>query len=163
MSPVGLHLALFRAADATFFNSAGVSVPGIRMVNAAEGMLGIEWIEGKSVRTLLPGAPSSEEESPANQSIESSGSSLSEYGISPGEYQHLKRIRKIYILTTDNSIDDLMKLIGSEIAKMHQADIIHSDLTTSNLMLRHPSSFKPVSDHVLSIQTELVLIFSISS
>ena len=29
-----------------------------------------------------------------------------------------------------------MALIGAEIAKMHQADIIHGDLTTSNMMLR---------------------------
>jgi tRNA A-37 threonylcarbamoyl transferase component Bud32 len=72
-------------------------------------------------------------------------------------------LQKLDVLTADNSTDDLMKLIGSEIAKMHQADIIHSDLTTSNLMLRHPSSFKLVSDHGLAIQTELVLIFSISS
>ena len=33
-----------------------------------------------------------------------------------------------------------MCLIGTEIAKMHLADIIHGDLTTSNMMLRHPSS-----------------------
>jgi tRNA A-37 threonylcarbamoyl transferase component Bud32 len=33
-----------------------------------------------------------------------------------------------------------MNMIGTEIAKMHQADIIHGDLTTSNMMLRpsHP-------------------------
>lgn len=29
-----------------------------------------------------------------------------------------------------------MKLIGQEIAKMHAVDIIHGDLTTSNMMLR---------------------------
>jgi hypothetical protein len=39
------------------------------------------------------------------------------------------------------SQDDLMPLIGIEIAKMHLTDIIHGDLTTSNMMLRHPSSF----------------------
>ena len=33
-----------------------------------------------------------------------------------------------------------MALIGSEIAKMHLADIIHGDLTTSNMILRHPSA-----------------------
>jgi TP53 regulating kinase and related kinases len=31
-------------------------------------------------------------------------------------------------------------VVGTEIAKMHLADIIHGDLTTSNMMLRHPSS-----------------------
>lgn len=34
-----------------------------------------------------------------------------------------------------------MHLIGTELAKMHSADIIHGDLTTSNMMLRHPFSF----------------------
>jgi tRNA A-37 threonylcarbamoyl transferase component Bud32 len=33
-----------------------------------------------------------------------------------------------------------MKMVGTEIAKMHLADIVHGDLTTSNMMLRHPSS-----------------------
>jgi TP53 regulating kinase-like protein len=33
-----------------------------------------------------------------------------------------------------------MVMVGIEIAKMHLADIIHGDLTTSNMMLRHPSS-----------------------
>jgi len=33
-----------------------------------------------------------------------------------------------------------MMAVGTEIAKMHLADIIHGDLTTSNMMLRHPSS-----------------------
>jgi tRNA A-37 threonylcarbamoyl transferase component Bud32 len=32
--------------------------------------------------------------------------------------------------------ETLMGLIGTEIAKMHTADIIHGDLTTSNMMLR---------------------------
>ena len=29
-----------------------------------------------------------------------------------------------------------MVMIGEEIAKMHKADIIHGDLTTSNMMLQ---------------------------
>ena len=37
-------------------------------------------------------------------------------------------------------LDALLGLIGTEIAKMHLADIIHGDLTTSNMMLRRPSS-----------------------
>ena len=47
-----------------------------------------------------------------------------------------------------------MDLIGVEIAKMHGADIIHGDLTTSNMMLRHPFSFK--SPQGAPIPTELV-------
>jgi tRNA A-37 threonylcarbamoyl transferase component Bud32 len=46
-----------------------------------------------------------------------------------------------------------MQLIGQEIAKMHLADVIHGDLTTSNMMLRHPSSF---TSHRAALRTELV-------
>ena len=45
-------------------------------------------------------------------------------------------------LTDSDSLDVVMGMIGTEIAKMHKADIIHGDLTTSNMMLRHPSSPK---------------------
>lgn len=31
----------------------GVRVPGVRMVDAECGVLGLEWIEGRSVRSLL--------------------------------------------------------------------------------------------------------------
>ena len=31
---------------------------------------------------------------------------------------------------------DIAKLIGQTIGKMHDADVIHGDLTTSNMMLR---------------------------
>jgi len=32
---------------------SGVHVPGVRMVDAECGVLGLEWIEGRSVRILL--------------------------------------------------------------------------------------------------------------
>lgn len=32
--------------------------------------------------------------------------------------------------------DDLLFAIGAEIAKMHLADVVHGDLTTSNMMVR---------------------------
>ncbi|KAF8233785.1 hypothetical protein L208DRAFT_1395206 [Tricholoma matsutake] len=117
---------------------SGVHVPGVRMVDAADGVLGIEWIEGKSVRHLLPGGAEAERDI-SEQVIENEGDvqsddpadSLKEYEIFVGA---------------------LMGLIGTEIAKMHLADIIHGDLTTSNMMLRHPSSL------TAGAQTELVLI-----
>ncbi|KAF8151987.1 hypothetical protein K438DRAFT_381715 [Mycena galopus ATCC 62051] len=110
---------------------AGVNVPGVRMVDAAEGILGIEWIHGQSVRRLLPGGAG--EDDSEDTEPETVGS-LDEY---------------------DVLVDVLMQLIGQEIAKMHLADVIHGDLTTSNMMLRHPSSFK--SRHP-TLSTELVLI-----
>lgn len=41
----------------------GVSVPGIRFVHADSGVLGIEWIDGSSVRKVLGGGAEGEEES----------------------------------------------------------------------------------------------------
>ncbi|KAF7340218.1 Bud32 protein kinase [Mycena venus] len=111
---------------------AGVNVPGVRMVDAVEGVLGIEWIHGQSVRKLLPGGGEEDEEE-------------SEDSEPPVDLLNVYEI----------SVDVLMQLIGQEIAKMHLADVIHGDLTTSNMMLRHPSSFK--SRHP-TLPTELVLI-----
>jgi TP53 regulating kinase-like protein len=115
---------------------SGVNVPGIRMVDASAGVIGIEWIEGKSVRHLLPGGAEGELDKPQidDDASEEEDDPLLEYGISQ---------------------ETLMGLIGTEIAKMHIADIIHGDLTTSNMMLRIPSS----STHSpRSPETGLVLI-----
>ncbi|KAL7278045.1 hypothetical protein ACG7TL_008009 [Trametes sanguinea] len=106
---------------------SGVNVPGIRMVDAAEGVIGIEWIEGKSIRFLLGGGAEDEEVvvDDSDDTVEEEASPaedpLQEYGLTK---------------------DAVMLMIGKEIAKMHKADIIHGDLTTSNMMLRHPSSPK---------------------
>ena len=43
-------------------NRCGVNVPAIRMVDAAEGVIGIEWIDGQNVRTLLGGTDEGEVE-----------------------------------------------------------------------------------------------------
>lgn len=97
----------------------GVSVPGLRFVDAASGALGIEWIDGKSVRSLFgSGEEGEEEEDVASAEDEDF---LAEYGVPK---------------------DALMVMVGTEIAKMHLADIIHGDLTTSNMMLRHPSAME---------------------
>ncbi|KAI0247526.1 hypothetical protein BJV78DRAFT_1337909 [Lactifluus subvellereus] len=99
----------------------GVSVPGLRFVDAASGVLGIEWIDGKSVRFLLGSGDEGEQvdQVDGHNADPIDGNILTEY---------------------DLSKDALMVLVGTEIAKMHLADIIHGDLTTSNMMLRHPAS-----------------------
>ncbi|RXW17144.1 hypothetical protein EST38_g8711 [Candolleomyces aberdarensis] len=102
------------------------------MVDASEGVLGIEWIEGQCVRKLLPGGEEPEDGDTYEQQVDLSEDSLKEYGITIGK---------------------LMELIGVELAKLHKADIIHGDLTTSNMMLRHPSTFQSPG-----CPTELVLI-----
>ncbi|KAJ6573859.1 hypothetical protein DFH09DRAFT_1151272 [Mycena vulgaris] len=117
---------------------SGVNVPGIRMVDAAEGVLGIEWIDGNSVRKLLPGGAGEDDE----------------VVFDPEEGEPEQDVVDL-LQEYDISLDVLVQLIGQEIAKMHLADVIHGDLTTSNMMLRHPSSFK--SRHP-TLRTELVLI-----
>ncbi|KAJ7151693.1 hypothetical protein C8R46DRAFT_1122831 [Mycena filopes] len=102
----------------------------------SRGVLGIEWIEGQSVRRLLPGGAGEEDEDESTDSED--------------EAEAIDLLKEYVI-----SVDVLMQLIGQEIAKMHLADVIHGDLTTSNMMLRHPSSFKPRPS---SLPTELVLI-----
>jgi TP53 regulating kinase-like protein len=67
---------------------SGVNVPGIRMVDVNEGVLGIEWIEGKSVRQLLPGGAELEDISELEDvdEVDETGAtdSLVDYGVSRG-------------------------------------------------------------------------------
>ncbi|KAG2052315.1 kinase-like protein [Suillus hirtellus] len=121
---------------------SGVTVPGIRMVDVNEGVLGIEWIDGKSVRQLLPGGAELEdiselEEAGEMDEIHENGAAdqIADYGVSR---------------------DALMDMIGVEIAKMHLADIIHGDLTTSNMMLRKQTNDLVLIDFGLAYHSTLV-------
>ncbi|THH32658.1 hypothetical protein EUX98_g1515 [Antrodiella citrinella] len=113
---------------------AGVNVPSVRMVDALEGVLGLQWIDGKSVRFLLGGGAEGEEE------IEESA--YEEDDILEDQSEEEDALVEFNI-----SKDEVMQKIGVEIAKMHKADVIHGDLTTSNMMLYHPRS--GLSDLVL--------------
>ncbi|EPY51032.1 BUD32 protein kinase [Schizosaccharomyces cryophilus OY26] len=44
----------------------------------------------------------------------------------------------------ETTLAPLMKIIGSEVAKMHMNDIVHGDLTTSNMMFRSIETLEPV-------------------
>lgn len=120
------------------------------MVDATEGVLGIEWIEGKSVRMLLGGGAEGEEEQVLDSeqffddATDTSGESASH--VDPlDEYQLTIGASLIHTLlppSDPSCVDEIMGLIGSEIAKMHKADIIHGDLTTSNMIIRHPFAAK---------------------
>ncbi|KIM79351.1 hypothetical protein PILCRDRAFT_564994 [Piloderma croceum F 1598] len=107
------------------------------MVDAVEGVIGIEWIEGKSVRHLLPGGAEEESGETEDDLYNEEVDLLSGYGVSK---------------------ETLMSLIGTEIAKMHMADIIHGDLTTSNMMLRYVSSPPTSTRSQVQPKTDLVLI-----
>ncbi|KAF8811339.1 hypothetical protein BYT27DRAFT_7184803 [Phlegmacium glaucopus] len=123
---------------------SGVNVPGLRLVDAIEGLLGIEWIEGKTIKHLLPSGAQEEFEGDEDEDED-------EIGLDDNSHVMDEDPLKEYSI----SVDVLMDLIGVELAKMHMADIIHGDLTTSNMMLRHPSSFHSPNT---SIPTEVVLI-----
>ena len=120
------------------------------MVDATEGVLGIEWIEGKSVRMLLGGGAEGEEEQVPDpeqffdDATDTSDESVShvdpldEYQVTTGAFLIPASIPP----SDPPCTDEIMGLIGSEIAKMHKADIIHGDLTTSNMIIRHPFAAK---------------------
>lgn len=117
------------------------------MVDTTEGVLGVEWIEGKSVRMLLGGGAEGEEEQlldfEENPDDTNDGESVSH--VDPlDEYQVTIGVSLISTLLSpsDPPTDEIMGLVGSEIAKMHKADIIHGDLTTSNMIIRHPFATK---------------------
>ncbi|KAF8465447.1 kinase-like domain-containing protein [Russula ochroleuca] len=116
----------------------GVSVPGLRFVDAANGVLGIEWVNGRSVRFLLGSGDEGEEADGNEDGVVADEELLAEYGVSK---------------------EALMKMVGTEIAKMHLADIVHGDLTTSNMMLRHPSS---ISDLPQGMQQLLLIDFGLA-
>ncbi|KAG8866103.1 serine/threonine-protein kinase bud32 [Serendipita sp. 405] len=88
---------------------SGVRVPDVRLVDVDSGIIAMEWINGKSIRFLL-----GDYEGDSGTHNSSVGETLENYDISEGQ---------------------LMVMMGVALARMHQADIIHSDLTTSNMML----------------------------
>ena len=67
---------------------SGVNVPGLRYVDAIEGLLGIEWIEGKSIKYLLPSGAQEEfyedEDLDDASSLVTDEDPLQEFGISVG-------------------------------------------------------------------------------
>ncbi|KAL4071929.1 kinase-like domain-containing protein [Scleroderma citrinum] len=122
----------------------GVNVPGIRMVDAAEGILGLEWIDGKVVRALLPGGEEEENQDHHDREHDTpdlpEDAILAEFGVKQGP----------------PAADALMSMIGIEIAKMHLTDIIHGDLTTSNMMLRKETNDLVLIDFGLAYHSTLV-------
>ena len=93
----------------------GVTVPAVYFVDEAQGEIYMEWITGRTVREVLDEALHS---SPTS-TFTSSTSTLPQLPSTPG-------------------LHTLMTRIGSAVASMHAVDVVHGDLTTSNIMLRPP-------------------------
>ncbi|WFD30752.1 non-specific serine/threonine protein kinase [Malassezia sp. CBS 17886] len=88
-----------------------VRVPRVEFVDETRGILGFEWIDGVSVRRWLGGIPEADEA--AHSAVDC----------------------PVPQATADNQAA-VMDAIGAQLAQMHCADVIHGDLTTSNMMLR---------------------------
>ncbi|GAA5837121.1 hypothetical protein JCM9279_005591 [Rhodotorula babjevae] len=103
---------------------AGVRVPGLRLVDVKQGCLGMEWIEGWSVREILGGGQEDDlaGEDEEDERVEEVGDDVQE----PGEVLRAAGVDE----------DEMLRAVGRELGKMHTADIIHGDLTTSNMMVR---------------------------
>ncbi|KAN0066124.1 serine/threonine-protein kinase bud32 [Thecaphora frezii] len=125
---------------------AGVAVPSVRCVDEKEGILGLELIAGKSVREWLGGGTEGEDEE------------VDEDGAAENAQEEEE------ILSHDDQVK-LMQLIGKQLATMHEADIIHGDLTTSNMMLRTCEDAAPAGRTTIDLERdEVVLIdFGLSS
>lgn len=89
---VEIHSISSSISDYNTTARCGVNVPAIRMVDAAEGVIGIEWIDGQNVRTLLGGTEEGEVDTndDNDESLEDVDEedmdSLKEYGITKGEF-----------------------------------------------------------------------------
>ena len=128
----------------------GVRVPQVMIVDVDSGIIGIEWIDGESVRSVL--GADEDEEMVENSCAggggrgrgESKSSDVAEngiYGISQGGCISISLSLHCHchcLIHSDccSATDTLMQLIGRELGRMHRADIIHGDLTTSNMLVR---------------------------
>lgn len=119
---------------------AGVNTPGILCVDEIEGILGLEVIDGKSIRELLGGG-SEGDELPFEEVLEQTDVKVEVIAQTSEESE----------LLDDQSAMQVMHLIGEQLARMHQVHVIHGDLTTSNMMLRTSRKGQPevVSVHLM--------------
>ncbi|OCK82552.1 kinase-like protein [Lepidopterella palustris CBS 459.81] len=85
----------------------GVRVPAVLAADWEAGWVGLEWVEGGTVRGVLDGWVHREEKEGAE-----------------GEGGKEKEML------------DLMMRVGRAVGRMHEIGVCHGDLTTSNLMLR---------------------------
>ena len=72
----------------------GVSVPGVRFVDAANGVLGIEWVNGESVRYLLG---SRDEDDEDENEAGADEDPLAEYGILKGTISDCYHFRSSFL------------------------------------------------------------------
>lgn len=137
-------------------SKSSVKVPELLVVDLRQGVLGVEWIEGWSVREVLGGGQEDEDgpwvEEGEDEPVEATDGDQTEEERRDEEMKHR-------LETAGVDEDEMLGAIGAEIAKMHLCEVIHGDLTTSNMMVRLlPNASSP------SPPFEVVLIdFGLSS
>ncbi|KAE8256275.1 hypothetical protein A4X13_0g2748 [Tilletia indica] len=104
---------------------AGASVPSILCVDEQEGILGLEWIDGPSIREVLGGG--------AEGVLADTPIGTVDSETSPEDSD--SKSDPAFTLPAEDQLQ-LMRLIGAELARIHLAEVIHGDLTTSNMLLR---------------------------
>lgn len=108
---------------------SAVTVPKVLFIDENNGVLGLEKIEGWSVREVLGGGAEGEvegEDMEEGVDIEMRPE-VDEEEASEG----MEQLRKVGV-----GKEGLMSAIGGALAKLHGTNIIHGDLTTSNMMVR---------------------------
>nr|XP_018266587.1 BUD32 protein kinase [Kwoniella dejecticola CBS 10117]OBR88745.1 BUD32 protein kinase [Kwoniella dejecticola CBS 10117] len=132
----------------------GVVVPKVLWVDEKGGCIGLEKVDGWSVREVLGGGAEGEMEIDDDEEVEldkidsqnaldGSGTGVERDEQGEGEIEGVnegwEKIRALGV-----SQDQLMRSIGSALAQLHSTTIIHGDLTTSNMMIRlTPNSEQP--------------------
>ena len=125
----------------------GIVAPKLRFVDLAGAVLAMEFIRGPSIREILGGGLEDDlgeegdvEEVESDAEVERDGivKELFARGLlirASTSFIVLSILRKVLIRWWDDAAE-LLRAIGNELAKMHLAEIIHGDLTTSNMMVR---------------------------
>ncbi|PWN20862.1 hypothetical protein BCV69DRAFT_290135 [Microstroma glucosiphilum] len=112
----------------------GVNVPRVKMVDEKVGIVAMEWIDGKSVRELLGGGDEGDEVAQV------------EVGATEAREQATEEARQEEDeVWSDEEQIFLMSLVARQLALMHAADVIHGDLTTSNMMVRSEAAVAPLA------------------
>ncbi|KAI9635950.1 Serine/threonine-protein kinase BUD32 [Dioszegia hungarica] len=115
---------------------AGVVVPRVMWVDEREGVLGMEKVEGWSVREILGGGAEGEVEVDAGEAEEEVEEGMERLDVD-GEAGGVEESEGwIALKGAGISQEYLMAAIGAALARLHSTGIIHGDLTTSNMMIR---------------------------
>ncbi|WVQ76258.1 EKC/KEOPS complex subunit BUD32 [Cryptococcus sp. DSM 104548] len=123
--------ALNRAAK------AGVVVPKVLWVDDKGGVIGMEKVEGWSVREVLGGGAEGEVEVAEDEPEEEVEGGLEQAKEAEEEFEGEEQNEGMVALRQLGvSQEHLMRSIGTALARLHKTTIIHGDLTTSNMMMR---------------------------